>query len=196
MGYGFVRYWRNVLNKIDFLAINMSVFFLIYQGGSECGSIKEGYECMDDTLVAIASNNISTTDLSNIEGSSLSNFVTIFHDPNIATHESTICQSGTARCKGTCTAVHSIFWGSFLLLLRLCCIGNGTVRRYHALYSSFSGQSSYGLSQYYMNRFDNVYLAFMTLFELMVVNNWNVIMEGYVAATERSGRDCISCYGS
>jgi hypothetical protein len=43
--------------------------------------------------------------------------------------------------------------------------------------------SSYGLQQYYMNRFDNVYLTFMTLFELMVVNNWNIIMEGYVAAT-------------
>ena len=33
-------------------------------------------------------------------------------------------------------------------------------------------ESSYGLAQYYMNRFDNVYLTFMTLFELMVVNNW------------------------
>mgnify|MGYP003978619159 CR=1 FL=1 len=43
--------------------------------------------------------------------------------------------------------------------------------------------SSYGLNRYYMNTFDNIYSTFMTLFELMVVNNWNIIMEGYVACT-------------
>jgi hypothetical protein len=43
--------------------------------------------------------------------------------------------------------------------------------------------SSYGLAGYYVNTFDNIYVTFMTLFELMVVNNWNIIMEGYVAAT-------------
>ena len=44
-------------------------------------------------------------------------------------------------------------------------------------------KSSYGLNRYYKNTFDDIYSTFMTLFELMVVNNWNIIMEGYVAAT-------------
>jgi hypothetical protein len=43
--------------------------------------------------------------------------------------------------------------------------------------------SSYGQARYYENNFDNIYSTFMVLFELMVVNNWNIIMEGYVAAT-------------
>ena len=44
-------------------------------------------------------------------------------------------------------------------------------------------ESSYGLNRYYMNTFDNIFATFMVLFELMVINNWNIIMEGYVAAT-------------
>ena len=38
-------------------------------------------------------------------------------------------------------------------------------------------------SYYYRNNFDNLPRAYVTLFELMVVNNWHVIMEGYATVT-------------
>jgi len=38
-------------------------------------------------------------------------------------------------------------------------------------------------SGYYLNSFNDVFYAYVTLFELMVINNWHVIAEGYVAAT-------------
>ena len=33
---------------------------------------------------------------------------------------------------------------------------------------------------YYLNNFDNIFMAGVTLFELTVVNNWFIIMEGEV----------------
>ena len=38
-------------------------------------------------------------------------------------------------------------------------------------------------SYYYRNNFDNLPRAYVTLFELMVVNNWHVIMQGYATVT-------------
>ncbi|KNC50352.1 two-pore calcium channel 3 [Thecamonas trahens ATCC 50062] len=38
-------------------------------------------------------------------------------------------------------------------------------------------------SGYFLNSFNDVGYAYVTLFELMVVNNWHVIAEGYVAAS-------------
>lgn len=39
---------------------------------------------------------------------------------------------------------------------------------------------------YYLNSFNGIHRAFMTLFELMVVNNWMVIVDGFVVATGSS----------
>eukprot|EP00730_Choanoeca_flexa_P007701 TRINITY_DN12378_c0_g1_i11.p2 TRINITY_DN12378_c0_g1~~TRINITY_DN12378_c0_g1_i11.p2 ORF type:complete len:632 (+),score=153.04 TRINITY_DN12378_c0_g1_i11:146-1897(+) len=44
------------------------------------------------------------------------------------------------------------------------------------------------IDRYYLNNFDNVFNAYITLFELMVVNNWFVIMNGFVAATNSLSR--------
>ncbi len=41
---------------------------------------------------------------------------------------------------------------------------------------------------YQLNNFDNIALALNTLFDLLVVNNWNIIMEGHANATHPSAR--------
>uniref|UniRef100_A0A7S3DFL6 EF-hand domain-containing protein n=1 Tax=Palpitomonas bilix TaxID=652834 RepID=A0A7S3DFL6_9EUKA len=43
--------------------------------------------------------------------------------------------------------------------------------------------SSYHESDYYKNNFNGVIYSIITLFELMVVNNWFITMDGYVRAT-------------
>ena len=48
----------------------------------------------------------------------------------------------------------------------------------------YVASSSYGVLNYYANNFDNLARAFVTLFEQMVVNNWPIVMEGVVAATQ------------
>eukprot|EP00055_Hartaetosiga_balthica_P015463 m.91481 g.91481 ORF g.91481 m.91481 type:complete len:1161 (-) comp8873_c0_seq1:51-3533(-) len=45
----------------------------------------------------------------------------------------------------------------------------------------YNGETS--TQQYYLNNFDNLPRAFVTLFELLVVNNWFVIMDGVVTVT-------------
>ena len=42
--------------------------------------------------------------------------------------------------------------------------------------------------RYYLNNFDNIFRSFVTLFELMVVNNWMVIMDGTVSFTNEWAR--------
>ena len=41
--------------------------------------------------------------------------------------------------------------------------------------------TAFALSNYYANNFNNFVFAYVTCFELMVVNNWQVIASGYVA---------------
>lgn len=43
-------------------------------------------------------------------------------------------------------------------------------------------------NRYYLNNFDNIFSSFVTLFVLMVVNNWFVIMNGFVAVTNEWAR--------
>lgn len=45
----------------------------------------------------------------------------------------------------------------------------------------YSGETSSQL--YYLNNFDNIFRSYVTLFELMVVNNWFIIMDGIVSVT-------------
>ncbi|XP_063876277.1 two pore channel protein 1-like [Scylla paramamosain] len=61
--------------------------------------------------------------------------------------------------------------------MKNCCV-NTTVEQFYkddntTLYPDY----------YYLNNFDNIFMAGVTLFELTVVNNWFIIMEGYVAVT-------------
>ncbi|PIO25427.1 hypothetical protein AB205_0181660 [Aquarana catesbeiana] len=41
---------------------------------------------------------------------------------------------------------------------------------------------------YYLNNFDNILISFVTLFELTVVNNWYIIMEGVTSQTSHWAR--------
>ncbi|RWS24224.1 two pore calcium channel protein 1-like protein [Leptotrombidium deliense] len=41
---------------------------------------------------------------------------------------------------------------------------------------------------YYLNNFDNIAISFVTLFELMVVNNWFILMDGYAYTTTEWSR--------
>ncbi|KAK3785343.1 hypothetical protein RRG08_045569 [Elysia crispata] len=56
--------------------------------------------------------------------------------------------------------------------LKNCCI-NTSVESYYRV--SDSGDTGY----YYLNNFENIFISGVTLFELTVVNNWYIIMEGF-----------------
>ena len=58
------------------------------------------------------------------------------------------------------------------------CCKNTTVEPFYTW-----DKNSTGLGYYYLNNFHNLPRAYVTLFELMVVNNWHIIMEGYAQVT-------------
>eukprot|EP00457_Paulinella_chromatophora_P008540 gb/GEZN01008576.1/.p1 GENE.gb/GEZN01008576.1/~~gb/GEZN01008576.1/.p1 ORF type:complete len:460 (-),score=33.99 gb/GEZN01008576.1/:33-1334(-) len=49
--------------------------------------------------------------------------------------------------------------------------------------ASLAAPSSFGASNYYANSMNDFPAAFVTLFEIMVINNWYVIVNGYASAT-------------
>ncbi|XP_074641111.1 two pore calcium channel protein 1-like isoform X2 [Tubulanus polymorphus] len=57
--------------------------------------------------------------------------------------------------------------------MRDCCV-NSSVEQYYVYYNGSINQG-----YYYLNDFHNILAAGVTLFELTVVNNWFIIMEGY-----------------
>ncbi|KAK3084889.1 hypothetical protein FSP39_020847 [Pinctada imbricata] len=57
--------------------------------------------------------------------------------------------------------------------LRNCC-KNTSVEDFY----QYTNETNY-LGYYYLNNFDNILISGVTLFELTVVNNWFIIMEGY-----------------
>lgn len=60
-----------------------------------------------------------------------------------------------------------------------CCKNNSAIAPY------YSNMTDTGY--YYLNNFDDIFISGVTLFELTVVNNWFIIMEGYaITATEFS----------
>jgi len=71
-------------------------------------------------------------------------------------------------------------------VLKDCC-KNTTVEPYYVA----AGNNNYTTSYYYLNNFHNLPRAYVTLFELMVVNNWFIIMEGYASV---SGTDWSRIY--
>jgi len=73
--------------------------------------------------------------------------------------------------------------------LKNCC-KNSTVEPYY----NYDDNSS-GIGYFYLNNFESLPVAGITLFELTVVNNWFVIMEGYaVVAGEWSRLYFMSFY--
>merc|ERR550532_3730219 len=62
-------------------------------------------------------------------------------------------------------------------LLKNCCV-NTTVEQYYKD-DNITGEASY----YWLNTFQNMPAAGVTLFELTVVNNWYITMEGHTIVT-------------
>ena len=184
-GYGFLRYWRSALNQIDFFAINMSLIFLILNSGPLCSSEVRGHTCVDGTLTRTSPNNMTSTVKAN-GTSSLSSFVTIFRLIRILRLLRVLRSVRVElRVVSKLAPLFSRFFGVLFFFYYVFAVVGMEIFAGTMHYKIPAvADSSYGLAQYYMNRFDNVYLTFMTLFELMVVNNWNIIMEGYVAATK------------
>eukprot|EP00043_Microstomoeca_roanoka_P016778 m.173006 g.173006 ORF g.173006 m.173006 type:complete len:865 (+) comp16523_c0_seq7:147-2741(+) len=48
--------------------------------------------------------------------------------------------------------------------------------------------TDFALAGYYQNNFNDIVAAFIVLFELMVVNQWNVLADGYVVLTSKAAR--------
>nr|XP_045614492.1 two pore channel protein 1-like isoform X1 [Procambarus clarkii] len=61
--------------------------------------------------------------------------------------------------------------------MKNCCV-NTTVEQFYK-----DDNTTVYVNYYYLNNFDNIFIAGVTLFELTVVNNWFIIMEGYAAVT-------------
>jgi two pore calcium channel protein 1 len=64
------------------------------------------------------------------------------------------------------------------------CCKNTTVEQYFASGSPNSSIKGY----YYLNNFEDISTSFVTLFELMVVNNWFILMDGYATVTTELSR--------
>ncbi|KAK4010715.1 two pore calcium channel protein 1 [Daphnia magna] len=69
------------------------------------------------------------------------------------------------------------------------CCKNSTVE---ANFRFENGSSSNGY--YYLNNFENVISSYVTLFELTVINNWYIIMEGYAVTTSQWSRIYFMCF--
>ncbi|KAG7163232.1 Two pore calcium channel protein 1-like 1 [Homarus americanus] len=66
--------------------------------------------------------------------------------------------------------------------MKNCCV-NTTVEQFYK-----DDNTTVYVNYYYLNNFDNIFIAGVTLFELTVVNNWFIIMEGYAAVTNEWSR--------
>ncbi|CAG2184314.1 unnamed protein product, partial [Oppiella nova] len=58
------------------------------------------------------------------------------------------------------------------------CCKNTSIEQYFA-YSPNATLNGY----YYLNNFSDIVVSYVTLFELMVVNNWFILMDGYASVT-------------
>ncbi|XP_066986561.1 two pore channel protein 1-like isoform X2 [Macrobrachium rosenbergii] len=62
--------------------------------------------------------------------------------------------------------------------MKNCCV-NTTVEQFYK-----DDNTTIYINYYFLNNFDNLFVAGVTLFELTVVNNWFIIMEGYASVTQ------------
>ncbi|XP_060581859.1 two pore channel protein 1-like [Ruditapes philippinarum] len=67
------------------------------------------------------------------------------------------------------------------------CCKNTTVESYYA-------KSNVTQGYYYLNNFHNIFISGVTLFELTVVNNWYIIMEGYAHHVSEWSRLYFMCF--
>ncbi|XP_053324826.1 two pore channel protein 1 [Spea bombifrons] len=69
-----------------------------------------------------------------------------------------------------------------------CCNTSTVADSYRFLNRTVGNQTLPEEGYYYLNNFDNILNSFVTLFELMVVNNWYIIMEGVTSQTSHWAR--------
>ncbi|XP_063310781.1 two pore channel protein 1 [Pelobates fuscus] len=69
-----------------------------------------------------------------------------------------------------------------------CCNTSTVADSYRFLNRTVGNQTLPEEGYYYLNNFDNILNSFVTLFELTVVNNWYIIMEGVTSQTSHWAR--------
>ncbi|KAM9329594.1 two pore channel protein 1 [Gastrophryne carolinensis] len=69
-----------------------------------------------------------------------------------------------------------------------CCKDSTVAESYRFLNYTVDNQTHFDEGYYYLNNFDNILISFVTLFELTVVNNWYIIMEGVTSQTSHWAR--------
>lgn len=72
----------------------------------------------------------------------------------------------------------------------MCAFRNTSVANNFAYYPDGNGTNGY----YYLNNFENVISSYVTLFELTVINNWYILMEGYAATVNEWSRIYFMCF--
>ncbi|KAJ1092402.1 hypothetical protein NDU88_005512 [Pleurodeles waltl] len=74
------------------------------------------------------------------------------------------------------------------VLYRNCCNTSTVADSYRWINHTVGNKSIVEEGYYYLNNFDNILNSFVTLFELTVVNNWYIIMEGVTFQTSHWAR--------
>ncbi|XP_028609762.1 two pore calcium channel protein 1 [Grammomys surdaster] len=69
-----------------------------------------------------------------------------------------------------------------------CCNSSTVADSYRFINHTVGNKTKVEEGYYYLNNFDNVLNSFVTLFELTVVNNWYIIMEGVTSQTSHWSR--------
>ncbi|XP_018116215.1 two pore calcium channel protein 1 [Xenopus laevis] len=69
-----------------------------------------------------------------------------------------------------------------------CCNTSTVADSYRWLNHTVGNQTLFEEGYYYLNNFNNILNSFVTLFELTVVNNWYIIMEGVTSQTSHWAR--------
>ncbi|XP_029427700.1 two pore calcium channel protein 1 isoform X3 [Rhinatrema bivittatum] len=69
-----------------------------------------------------------------------------------------------------------------------CCKNSTVVDSYRRQNVTIGNTTIVEEGYYYLNNFDNIFNSFVTLFELTVVNNWYIIMEGVTSQTSHWAR--------
>ncbi|XP_064424335.1 two pore channel protein 1 [Latimeria chalumnae] len=74
------------------------------------------------------------------------------------------------------------------VLYKNCCNTSTVAQSYRWSNSTSGNRTTVEEGYYYLNNFDNILRSFVTLFELTVVNNWYIIMEGVTSQTSHWSR--------
>lgn len=69
-----------------------------------------------------------------------------------------------------------------------CCNSSTVADAYRFINHTVDNKTKIEEGYYYLNNFDNILNSFVTLFELTVVNNWYIIMEGVTSQTSHWSR--------